>query len=457
MRPLPTAEPAAQLQQRKRTLPWAGRWLAVLCAVALVAACNETKVQPAGPAASGELSPTQSASASLAAAVPAPWLIGADEPRGNAQAGAKLVADFECGRCHTGREIKPIRLESHCISCHQKVMRGGFDHKPEHVRWKKNVVHLTATPSLWAVGRRWRYGWLVKFLRKPHDLRPALVQTMPQLALTQQQARDIATFLTGDFPPDPTADAQAAANLAKIDASAGHTLLNDKGCGSCHEMSGVAPLKGLNAPEPGKHETRPAVILAPDLRFVRDRFRPGQLANWLRQPHKLKRDTPMPETPMSPSERDTIAAYLLYARLEPVKPHVAPKPLPLLSRRVGYAEVAEQVLDVTCRHCHGNPDDAVGDGGPGNTGGFGYRARGVNLTSYKYVAAGYLDAEGARHSLFEKMPDGQPRLIAALWARHAEVSGSPVKGLRGMPLGLPPLKAKEIQLIASWVAQGRPR
>jgi hypothetical protein len=165
----------------------------------------------------------------------------------------------------------------------------------------------------------------------------------------------------------------------------------------------------------------------------------------------------MPETAMTADEIKTLAAYLLYTPLTAPKPHITPEALPVLSRRVDYAEVAQQVLDVTCRHCHGNPDDAVGDGGPGNTGGFGFPARGVNLTSYKYVAAGYLDEHGERRSLFEKMPDGQPRLVAALWARHAEVAGKPVKGLRGMPLGLPPVSAEAIQLVASWVAQGRPR
>jgi hypothetical protein len=42
-------------------------------------------------------------------------------------------------------------------------------------------------------------------------------------------------------------------------------------------------------------------------------------------------------------------------------------------------------------------------------------------------------------------------------ARWAEVAGQPNPKIRGMPLGLPPMSMEDIQLVASWVAQGRPR
>jgi hypothetical protein len=59
--------------------------------------------------------------------------------------------------------------------------------------------------------------------------------------------------------------------------------------------------------------------------------------------------------------------------------------------------------------------------------------------------------------LFEKLPDGTPRIVASLWARHREIAGKPDPNVRGMPLGLPPLPPEEIQLFATWVAQGRPK
>jgi len=69
---------------------------------------------------------------------------------------------------------------------------------------------------------------------------------------------------------------------------------------------------------------------------------------------------------------------------------------------------------------------------------------------------GYLDTQGKRRSLFEPLADGTPRLVAALLARHDETRAVPRDAVRGMPLGLSPLSAEDIQLVESWVAQGKP-
>ena len=49
---------------------------------------------------------------------------------------------------------------------------------------------------------------------------------------------------------------------------------------------------------------------------------------------------------------------------------------------------------MTCWHCHSDPDFARGDGGPGNSGGFGYPPRRAELSDYASVSSGYLDADG---------------------------------------------------------------
>jgi hypothetical protein len=129
----------------------------------------------------------------------------------------------------------------------------------------------------------------------------------------------------------------------------------------------------------------------------------------------------------------------------------------VLERRVSYEEVDEKVFHITCRHCHSDPDAAMGDGGPGNTGGFGFAPKKLDLATYKGVAAGYIDAKGERQSVFAPMADGVPRLVAALLARQREEAGTHSDEIRGMPLGLPALTPEQIQLVESWVAQGRPR
>jgi hypothetical protein len=60
-------------------------------------------------------------------------------------------------------------------------------------------------------------------------------------------------------------------------------------------------------------------------------------------------------------------------------------------------------------------------------------------------------------SVFRPTKDGTPRLVAALIARQKEEAGLVDPEVRGMPLGLPALSAKEVQLVESWVAQGRPQ
>jgi cytochrome c2 len=375
----------------------------------------------------------------------------APEPRGDVDRGKALVAEMQCNRCHDGLdEIAPIAAESHCFGCHQNVMADKFAHKPDNARWKKNVAHLTHVPSLLAA-ERFDYRWLVGYLLEPHDLRPNLTANMPRLALDRDKARDIASYLTRGAAERETV------SLAGADIARGRKLLEDKGCGSCHLFGGVAALPA--APLDAR-ETRPAVMLAPDLRHARERLDAATLIGWLRDPGAMKAGTLMPETPMSDREQRDIAAYILQAELAPAPKTAAPTTVALLDRAVGYDEVAERLFDKTCRHCHGDPDVALGDGGPGNTGGFGFPARGLQLTSYARVLAGYKDDDGERHSVFKPVSkdDATPRIVASLLARHSEEAGAAdVAAPRGMPLGLPPVPIEDIQLLATWIAQGRPR
>jgi hypothetical protein len=97
--------------------------------------------------------------------------------------------------------------------------------------------------------------------------------------------------------------------------------------------------------------------------------------------------------------------------------------LPPLGRPVTYDEASARVFKQTCWHCHGEPDYAVGE----------------------------------RHSAFEPTADETPRLVAALLARGGDETGNPRADVRGMPFGYPALSPEEVQLVESWVAQGRPR
>ncbi|MEZ4439903.1 MAG: c-type cytochrome [Polyangiaceae bacterium] len=430
----------------------AGLWLTLLLALPL-GACGGESTDPSVDPPSAPTPPTteerEEGEAILAEAKPA-------EPRGDAAHGRELVARFECVRCHEGTDVEPpvdlagvSQLDAkHCFKCHQDVMTGALDHMPKAAQYKRNVAALTAAPSLTAIGSRLRYDWIVGYLLNPEDLRPNLGPSMPRLPLTKQDARDVATYLAG------LTHGKAPSATELGDPQRGRATFEAKECQTCHRMSGA----GLAPAGKGEgQELREAVMLAPDLSHTRQRFQPEALVAWIRNPIAHKPDTKMPETPMTAEEAADIAAFLLRGRLE-TPPTAPPVELPArLERPVSYDEVATRVFDKTCRHCHGDPDAALGDGGPGNTGGFGYPGRRLQLTSYERLLAGSVDDDGKRQSVFRQDDDGRPYLVRALLARHEEIAGRPDPKVVGMPLGLPPVPLEDIALLDSWIAQGRPR
>ena len=360
-----------------------------------------------------------------------------------------LLERYQCSRCHDGTGQAPAPEAKHCVHCHQSILSGTFSAPPvELARWQKNLVSLRAVPSLTAIGKRLQRKWVASFLLKPVDLRPALPATMPRLNITPREAELLSRYLVPVEAPLPPPSKEGMA--------AGRVLLDTLGCGACHQFTGVAPAKPAPAAIPSK-DFATALLLAPDLRYTRERFQAGALAAWLRAPTEQKPDTLMPTIAMTASQAEQLAAYLLYAPLASPTTTPVPQRLPILSRRVGFEEVNAAVFRRTCWHCHSSADYALGDGGPGNTGGFGFPPRGLNLASYPDVAAGSLDDHGERRSIFLPLSDGTPRLLAHLLARQQEEVGRTISGIRGMPLGLPALSPQQLQLVESWIAQGRPR
>ncbi|MEO1269116.1 MAG: cytochrome C oxidase Cbb3 [Myxococcota bacterium] len=367
--------------------------------------------------------------------------------------GRALVQAFECNRCHEGTGLPEVPRDKHCVRCHQEIVSGEFEASRDHLeRWRSNLVHFKHVPSLTALDARLRPSWLRDYLSQPHDLRPGLNTEMPQLALDPGQAEAIAAY----FIPTTAPEEAPKGNRAR-----GWHLLETRGCGTCHRFTGAEqPLPASPLPMVLEAQAlQRGMILAPDLRHTRDRFRPGALVRWLQDPVGVKPDTAMPPIPLTETEAEDIATAILTTALAQPPSQPLPERLPILKRKVTFAEVDAAVFHAICWHCHSEPAYADGDGGPGNTGGFGFAGRGLNLSSYSAISMGLLDADGQRRSLFTSVSadDKTPYLIAVLRARQAEVNGRPVPGLRGMPLGLPPLSPEQIQLVDSWIAQGRPQ
>jgi len=370
--------------------------------------------------------------------------------------GAGLVQFYECNRCHEGGGLTAPTADKGCVACHARIESGNFE-APDDVlhRWQTNIVDLIAVPSLTSVGQRLKRDWVRDFLKKPHDLRPGLTAMMPRFAIDDAAATAIASWLV----PAENVVAEDARWLAW--PSRGRRVMETRGCATCHALTGTTPLAMSPILVPlKKEELERGVMLAPDLRHVRERFQRPALIAWLLDPAKQKPGTPMPQLNLSRAEAEDIAAYLLEVPLAVEEPKEVPGRLPVLERRVTFKEVSERVFHRVCWHCHSEADLALGDGGPGNTGGFGFVGRRVNLRDYPSIMAGGLDDQGQRKSLFRMVESGPlkdtPKILAHLLARQVEEAGGEVPGVRGMPLGLPSMPASDIQLVESWIAQGRP-
>ena len=161
----------------------------------------------------------------------------------------------------------------------------------------------------------------------------------------------------------------------------------------------------------------------------------------------------MPALLRTRADAEAVAAWLLYAPVAPRALRVVPARLPLLTRRVTFAEVQARVFGRSCWHCHAEPDFAHGDGGQGNTGGFGFAGRGFSLISASAARSGALGDDGVRRSVLASGTSAAPRLVEVLLARQREEAGE-ASDLRGMPLGLRALSAEDVQLVESWIASG---
>ncbi|HEV8322486.1 MAG TPA: cytochrome C oxidase Cbb3, partial [Myxococcota bacterium] len=380
--------------------------------------------------------------------------------------GIELIRRFECERCHDGVGLTVVPRERHCVHCHREILDGHwYSLSGDDVKgWRSHHHSLPAVPSLAGVAARFRRAWVKAFLLSPHDLRPGLPAEMPRLALAPDDAEAIAAWLVPKEAPPPDRA------FTPEEAARGAALYARLRCATCHAFTGVAvalPDEAAGAEGAGPaakslHDGAAAdagampALLAPDLRVTRERFQPRALADFLADPRRLAPETVMPDMALSGGDARALAAFILTAPLAPLPPPAAipARPLPL-AREVRWPEVEARVFKKVCWHCHASAAYALGDGGAGNTGGFGFAPRGLDLSTPTGVFSGAFGDDGRRRSVLAPLAEGTPRLIAHLLARWSEESGSPVPGVRGMPLALPPLPPADIQLVVSWIAQGR--
>ena len=72
--------------------------------------------------------------------------------------------------------------------------------------------------------------------------------TMPRLAMSKDEARDLASFLRTRNPTPESKQALESRGLPRGDADRGKKLLGSKGCTFCHRFSGAPSVRFKSPP-----------------------------------------------------------------------------------------------------------------------------------------------------------------------------------------------------------------
>lgn len=91
------------------------------------------------------------------------------------------------------------------------------------------------------------------------------------------------------------------------DAGRGRLTISRAGCGSCHQIPGVADARGLTGP-PLDHFARRTIVagLLPNT--------PDNLVRWVREPQAIVPNNAMPDTGLNEGQARDVAAYLYTLR-----------------------------------------------------------------------------------------------------------------------------------------------
>lgn len=372
------------------------------------------------------------------------WFVGwtalaLAQPPTAADVGAALTAGG-CNLCHDVPGVGHATRQDSCSQCHIWI-RGvaanpakrarAMEIFPLWERYERTVASYTQVPSLAAARARLEPDWVARWLVDPHDVRPAMSEGMPRFALDDDQRAAIAAWMAAgqvDVPRTPPPSTERIA--------AGRAAYEQRGCPSCHTFGAWT----ATADNP----------MAPDLAVARDRMSPDRIAAWIQDPQKISAAATMPNMGVTPEEALAIRDFLLLSAPGGAVPDpIRPTPQPV-DRAVSWAEVEERVFGKICVHCHMNPEMNQGRAGPGNAGGFGWDATGIELQTYEGVVA---VADRIPDALLRRREEARRDVIAP--------GQKPAENIRpvrpGMPLGLPPLPDEDIALVLGWIAQGTPR
>jgi cytochrome c2 len=148
---------------------------------------------------------------------------------------AKLPVAGDAERGHQ------LMLNLGCRGCHNL----NYDVKdPDFIDHKNRASHYDHGPNFTDVGTKTTAEWIYTWIKDPKSYAPGT--RMPNLRLTDQEAADIATFLSSKKGPK-----EYAANGVNPDdkelVKSGEWLMNNYGCFGCHMINGYEQKPGIGA------------------------------------------------------------------------------------------------------------------------------------------------------------------------------------------------------------------
>jgi mono/diheme cytochrome c family protein len=347
----------------------------------------------------------------------------------------------DCARCHEVPGTEALARTESCTTCHLWIRKVAANPSardkamaifPKWERYERNVATYLQVPSLTAGMARLEPEWVRSWIADPHDIRPYLPEGMPRFDLGEEDLDLLEAAFREALVEVPATPAPDRANIRR-----GAQLFEDKGCVVCHAVGGAQ---------------RPVTPfpMAPDLAHARDRLSPDMAVAWIQDPTAISPDATMPTSGATLEEAIALRDYLFLVTLK-TKPPPPAGPDPVAAKEpVTWAQVEERVIGKICIHCHMDPDLNEGRAGPGNAGGFGWGATGIELQSVEGVIA---VADRIPAVLLRRRHEARRDTIGL--GQHPAVMERDAKP--GMPLGLPPIPDEDIALILGWIEQGMPR
>lgn len=346
-------------------------------------------------------------------------------------AGLAIAEAAGCNLCHVVPGVAAPGRTASCAECHAWIHKVSASPTardkalalfPKWERYERNVRTYAVVPDLGAAFARLDPAWVRAWLADPSDVRPHMDEGMPRLGLAPAQLDALVAWASTMAVPVPSSPPPSARNVA-----AGEHLFATKGCGGCHAF-GARATAGIPA--------------APDLAHARERMSDDALVAWIVDPKAVSPTATMPSLGLTREEAVAVRDYLVLADPAGAPPAALP-PAPTPVAGATWEGLEADVFGKICTHCHMDPAQNEGRAGPGNDGGFGWPATGIELQTCASVR------------------DHRDAIVAAMLRRREEAARDHVRpgevpaaiarpALPGMPLGLPPIPDTDIALVLGW-------